>query len=99
METKEQRFIRLAKEMEAKSEEMNALREELNAAMADMGVNTYAQDPVTLLVYKVIKPQGTFTYFRDLDYKRTAKEGEKGGTVLAKSEAEEAGFTLPAKKK
>lgn len=94
MESNEQRFIRLAKESEVLSDQMNKVREELNSVMADIGINKYAQDPVTGAVYKVIKPLGTFTYYRDIDYKRTALEGEKGGTVLSKKEAQEAGFTL-----
>ena len=92
--TKEQAFIELAKKMEKQAEEMNATREALNAAMAELGLNTYAQDQETGAVYKVIKPLGTFTYYRDIDYKRTALEGERGGTVLSKKEAEEAGFAL-----
>lgn len=94
METKEQKFIRLAKEMEALSEAYAAKKEELNQAMVELGVDTYVQCPDTLIVYKIVKPSGTFVSFREIDYKRTAKEGERGGTVLAKKEAEEAGFTL-----
>jgi hypothetical protein len=41
----------------------------------------------------VVKPKGTFTYFKDLDYVRTAQEGERAGT-LSKKEAESLGFAL-----
>lgn len=89
-----EKFIELAKKIEKQQEEINSTREELTAVMTALGIDQYAQDPETLLVYKIIKPQGTFMYYKDIDYKRTAKEGERGGTVLAKSEAQEAGFVL-----
>lgn len=83
-------FVKLAKELEALDEQRSAKREELEAAMKALGVDSYARDSVTGAVYKIIKPTGTFISFRDIDYKRTALEGERGGTVLAKKEAEEA---------
>lgn len=89
-----ERFLELAKLTEAKYEELKALREELKTVMEGLDFNTYVQDPETLLVYKIIEPSGTFIEFRKIDYKRTAKEGERGGTVLSKKEAEEAGFVL-----
>ena len=95
--TKEQRFIDLAKRHEDLQAEMNLLREDMTAAMLDLGVDKYAQDPETMAVYKIIKPLGAFTYYRDIDYKRTALDGERGGTVLSKKEAEEAGFILKGK--
>lgn len=85
-----ERFVELAKKYEEQQEELNKTREELTAAMKEVGLDQYAHDPETGLTYKIIKPNGTFTYYRDIDYKRTAKEGERGGTVLAKKEAEEA---------
>lgn len=89
-----ERFVELAKKLEQQQKEVNATREELTSVMQGLGLDTYAQDPETLAVYKIIKPNGTFMYYRDIDYKRTALEGEKGGTVLAKSEAQEMGFVL-----
>jgi len=89
-----ERFVQLAKQIEQQLKDLNSAREELNTIMTNLGLNFYVQDPETLVVYKIIKPLGTFTYYRDIDYKRTALEGEKGGTVLAKKEAEEAGFRL-----
>lgn len=89
-----EKFVQLAKELEALDAQRNAKREELEVVMKELGYDQYAQDPVTLAVYKTIKPNGTFISFRDIDYKRTALEGERGGTVLAKKEAEEAGFKL-----
>ena len=90
----EQTFLNLAKDLEAKQKEINTVREQLEAAMQALGVGTLLQDPMTGVVYKIEVPKGGFVYFKHIDYKRTALEGEKGGTVLAKKEAEEAGFIL-----
>ncbi len=92
--TREQQFIDLAKRYEKARAEVDALRDELNAAMLSLGYDKYAQDSETGAVYKTVKPNGTFTYYRDIDYKRTALDGERGGTVLSKKEAQEAGFIL-----
>lgn len=89
-----EKFIELAKKYEKQSEELDKTREELAAVMTDLGVGTYVQDPVTNAVYKVVEPNGTFMYYRKIDYKRTALDGERGGTVLSKKEAQEAGFIL-----
>lgn len=87
-------FVTLAAEIEAEQAKLQEKKDRLTALMTELGVDTYAQDLNTLAVYKIIKPLGTFTYYKDIDYKRTALEGERGGTVLAKKEAEEAGFNL-----
>jgi hypothetical protein len=93
--TKDQeRFIELAKQYEKARAEVDALRDDLNAAMLALGYDKYAQDPETGAVYKTVKPNGTFIYYRDIDYKRTALDGERGGTVLSKKEAQEAGFDV-----
>lgn len=94
--SKEQEFINLAKTYEKLSEELDTVREELTVAMVALGVDKYAQDDETGAVYKTVKPNGTFVAFRDIGYKRTNLEGEKGGggTVLSKKEAQEAGFNL-----
>lgn len=90
------KFLELAKRAEKLYDELKQTQEELAAEMRVLGVEKYIQDPETLAVYKTIKPTGTFVSFKDIDYKRTLMEGEKGGgpTVLAKKEAEEQGFVL-----
>jgi hypothetical protein len=45
---------------------------------------------------KIEVPSGTFVEFKKIGYKRTAKSGEKGGSVLSKSEAESMGFVIPS---
>ena len=90
----QEKFIELALKEEALQEQLNQVRNELKAVMTDLKEGTYIQDPITLTVYKIVKPQGRFIYYSDLDYKRTALEGEKGGNVLSKKEAQEQGFSL-----
>lgn len=90
---KEQKFLELAKKYEALQDQMELVREELFSSMRELGVGTYVQDPETMAVHKITKPTGTFTYFRDVDYVRTALEGEARGS-LSKKEAQEKGFTL-----
>lgn len=88
------RLFALVEAHENLKAQLKTSSEELEQVLADLGVNTYHQDPATGLVYKVYVPDGTFVYFKKIDYKRTAKQGEKGGTVLSKTEAQEAGFVL-----
>lgn len=90
----QKRFFELAERLEQLDEERRKFSEELDAVMKNLGVDTYHQDPSNGLVYKIEKPKGRFVYYKELDYKRTAKPGERGGTVLSKKEAEEQGFTV-----
>jgi hypothetical protein len=90
----QQVFLDAAKKYEAIVEDLKKAREELDAAMLTLGLDTYVQDPITMAVYKICKPTGAWTYYHDLDYKRTALEGERGGIVLSKTEASNAGFIL-----
>jgi len=98
LNTSQSSFLALAKTYESLKKQMKELRSQLDAAAGDLGVDEMFQDPDTGAVYKIVEPTGTFIEFRKIDYKRTALEGERGGTVLSKSEAEEAGFKLPGKK-
>lgn len=89
-----ERFLELAKETEALVDQLKSKNEEMNRLMLELGINTYIQDPETLTVYKIIKPIGRWVDFKEIDYKRTALEGERGGQPLSKKEAEEQGFIL-----
>lgn len=91
--SKEQTFLENAKKYEELQEQLTQVREALNASMSDLGLGTYVQDANSGLVYKIVKPTGTFMYYRDIDFVRTAKTTERAGT-LSKKEAEEAGFTV-----
>ena len=90
------RFLELAERIEQLQEERLKLQEELDLEMAKLGIGTYHQDTVSGLVFKIVKPKGTYTYFKDIDYVRTAKESERQGS-LSKKEATEAGFTILGK--
>lgn len=91
--SKQDKFLNEAKQMESLQDQINALREAMNASMADLGLGTLLQDPDTGLVYKIVKPNGTFVHYKDIDYVRTAKATERAGS-LSKKEAEEAGFVV-----
>lgn len=94
MNENQKKFLELAKYSEELSEKTKEVRDQLNALMLELGIDQYIQDPETLLVYKITRPQGRYVFYTDVDYKRTAKESERGGTILSKKEAEEAGFVL-----
>jgi len=89
------KLISLAKELEAVKDKLKGLYEDLEPVLAELGEGTYVQDLNDSVVYKVQKPKGTFTYYRDLDFIRTKRADEpRGGMVLSKKEATEAGYTL-----
>jgi hypothetical protein len=90
----EDQFLYLARKFEEKKKELEEVSDQLSNVMEQIGVGQYVQDPITNAVYKIITPEGTYVTFRKISYKRTALEGERGGTVLSKKEAEEAGFNL-----
>lgn len=93
----QKRFVELAKKVESLREESKKVWADLESTMGDLGLGSYVQDPETLLVYKIETPKGTFVEFKTISYCRTAKEGEKGGHVLSKKDAEAAGFILKVK--
>ncbi len=93
MDDKQKKFLELAKYQEQLKEKQDQVRTELNTIMLEIGYNNTVQDPETLAVYKVVKPNGTFMYYKDIDYVRTALAGERAGT-LSKKEAESLGYTL-----
>lgn len=89
-----EKFLELAKYSEQLREKLDEVRTELNVVMTALGYGTALQDPLTGAVYQIVKPNGTFMYYRDIDYVRTALEGERAGT-LSKKTAESLGFILP----
>ena len=93
MTDKEINFVEAARAIEILKGELETAYERLNSAMTELGVDAYVQDDASKLVYKIVKPKGTFTYYRDIDYVRTAKEGERAGS-LSKKEAQEKGFSV-----
>ena len=93
MESQQEKFLRLVKELEALKEQTVNISSELEAVMKDLGVGYTLQDPTDQLVYKVSKPKGKFVYYADVEYLRTAKPGEDRGS-LSQKEAKAAGFVL-----
>jgi len=90
--TFEARFVELTEKKEAMKEQMKAISEELEAVMMSLGMG-HAFQAENGLVYKIIEPMGTITYFKKIDYVRTKKEGEVKGS-LAKTEAKALGFNV-----
>lgn len=87
------KFLELAKEYELLKDRLELIRQELTVSLSQLELNSYFQDPVSKVVYKVVKPKGTFISYKDVDYHRTALEGERQGS-LSKKEAQEQGFIL-----
>lgn len=87
-------LFQFANEIESLKTQLKHKQVQLEEVMTKLGLNTYHQDPITGLVYKIYKPEGTFVSFPSIAIKRTALPGEKGGTILSKTEAESMGFTL-----
>lgn len=87
-------LFQVAGEIESLKAQLKHKQGQLEDVMLKLGMNTYHQDPITGIVYKIYKPDGTFVSFSSIAIKRTALPGEKGGTILSKSEAEENGFVL-----
>ena len=94
MDDTQKRFLELSKRYEKLKEEMKLLKPEIHGLLKEIGVGTYFQDPVTMAVYKVEVPTGTFISFDEIGYKRTALAEESGSGKLAKKEASEKGFVL-----
>lgn len=86
-------FLSCVTEYEELKEKLGQVSEELQNLLKTIPLGTYIQDEITGVVHKVIKPLGHFTYYKDLDYVRTAKLGEERGS-LSKKEALAANFTL-----
>ena len=93
MEETQTKFLDLVKTYEDLQNRLSEVRGQLEEAMKNLGVGTMLQDPSTGIVYQVVKPNGTFIYYRDLEYIRTKKEGERAGSLSVKK-AEEAGFIV-----
>lgn len=87
------KFLELAKKSEKLVEELKKVNEELETEMKLIGLEKYIQDPDTSIVYCIVKPSGTFIYYKEIDYIRTKAEGERAGTLSVKK-AQEAGFNI-----
>ena len=86
------KVVELSKKFEQLKKELETARMELDTVLGQMEYNSYFQDEATMIVYKIVRPKGTFVSFREVDYHRTAQEGERQGS-LSKKEAEQAGYS------
>ena len=68
------------------------LEEAIKAVEAENGLGSMFQGP-DKVVFKIVKPAGTFITYKDLNYVRTKRPDESRGSLAAK-EAEAAGFKL-----
>lgn len=93
MQKEQADFLQAVLDYESLKKDLEDARTKLEACMLALGFDAYVQNPGTGTVYKVVKPNGTFVHFKDIEYVRTAQEGERAGT-LSKKEAEGAGFIL-----
>jgi hypothetical protein len=93
MQKEQTEFLAVVKQYEELKKGLDEVRKTLEEKMLALGFGAYVQCANSGTVYKIVKPNGTFIYFRDVEYVRTAQEGERAGT-LSKKEAEGAGFIL-----
>lgn len=93
MNEKHNNFIELTKKYEKLHEELKEINKLLLLEMKELGENSYLQDPNTLVVYKIVKPNGHYVFYKELDYERTIMKDEKRGS-LSKKEAESKGFSF-----
>ena len=86
-------FFALVKETEAKFYSLKLSQRKLEDCMRmiPLGLMFQDKDDKDKVVYQIIAPSGIFIPFKNIDYVRTRREGEKVGT-LALTKAVEAGF-------
>jgi hypothetical protein len=74
-------------ELDLRKKEIEQYYEDLEKTLADVvaevGLNGYFEAPDGT-VYKIVKPQGRFVLFKDLDFLRTKREGEERGSLSMK---------------
>lgn len=93
----QKRLFEITADIESLKKTQSKNYEELEIVLKALGIDTYHQDPLTNVVYKITLPAGTFVPFRQIDYIRTNLSGEKrGGSVLSQKEAKEKGFNVKA---
>ena len=86
-------FLKAAKEYEQAKETMAKAGEALQEALVKLPLGSYLQDPESGLVYKTQAASGQYVVYKKLEYVRTAKEGERQGS-LSKKEASQQGFSV-----
>jgi hypothetical protein len=87
-------LFQFAGEVEDLKAQLKYKQAQLEQVLIQLGVNTYHQDPINDVVYKIYVPEGTFVSFPKIAVKRTNLPGEKNTNALSKSEAQEQGFVV-----
>jgi len=90
-----QRLISLDKKKEEVKKYFEELDEATAAVHAELGIGGHFQD-TDGTVFQIIKPEGTFTKFKDFNYARTRREGEKKGD-LSLTKARDLGYEVEGK--
>ena len=88
----EETLVTLYLQKEKLKKEMEEINTKLEGALKELGLGYMfqAQDGT---VFRVSKPTGTYISFREIDYDRTRREGEKSGS-LSLTDARNAGFEV-----
>ena len=87
------RFIELERKKEEVKRYFEELSEATKAVVAEIGVDTFFQDPTDNTVFQIVEPEGRYVNYERYSYVRTKREGEARGSLSVKK-AEEAGFTV-----
>jgi len=84
--------VNLSLQKEKLRKEMEELNKNLEDSLRNLGMGHIfqAEDGT---VFRVSKPAGTFISFRDIDYDRTRREGEKSGS-MSLTDARAAGYEV-----
>jgi hypothetical protein len=88
----EQAVIETSLKVEAMKKEMADLYKKLEESLKLLGIGHMFQSEDGT-VFRVSKPAGVFTPYRDIDYDRTRREGEKSGS-LSLTDARAAGYEV-----
>jgi hypothetical protein len=92
LEEQKQNVITLSLQKEKLRKEMEELNKNLEESLKNLGLG-YIFQAEDGTVFRVSKPAGTFISFRDIDYDRTRREGEKSGS-MSLTDARAAGFEV-----
>jgi hypothetical protein len=86
-------MVELAEQKEALKAKLKEVDAKLETVLKVLGVGEVFQG-ADGTVYKILVPSGVFTTYKQIDFVRTRRDGEKGGNYLAKKEVEELGFVV-----
>jgi len=89
----QQKIIELSKHRELLKEQLKISSEELEALLGEAGIGSHFQDPTDNVVFEIVIPKGSFTYYSHIGYNRTKRKDEKSGALSLKR-AKELGYTL-----